>query len=112
MAIPGYYAVRSDCENDAKRVAESFCRSIEEINIVKGQFKKCSLPEMRDDWPAKIVVFQSAKNEVKLTLGYAGLLTFYRSGRNVYNFMLSSKNRGNRPKNGRLSSANSGLLVG
>jgi hypothetical protein len=61
---------------DAKRVAESFCRSITEINIVKGYFKQCSLPEMRDDWPAKIIVCQSSKNEVKLMLGYVGLLTF------------------------------------
>jgi hypothetical protein len=61
---------------EAKRVIESFCRSITEITIVKGYFKQCSLPEMRDDWPAKIIVHQSSKNEVKLTLGYAGLLTF------------------------------------
>jgi hypothetical protein len=61
---------------DAKRVAKNFCQSIAEINIVKGCFKQCSLPEMRNDWPAKIIVCQSSKNEVKLTLGYAGLLTF------------------------------------
>jgi hypothetical protein len=61
---------------DAKRVAESFCRSIEEIHVVKGHFKKCGLPEMRDDWPARMIIHQLSKNELKLTLGYAGLLTF------------------------------------
>jgi hypothetical protein len=44
---------------EAKRVTENFYRSITEITIVKGCFKQCSLPKMRDDWPAKIVVYQS-----------------------------------------------------
>jgi hypothetical protein len=59
---------------DARKITEEFDRFMQKISIAGARFQQCSLEQTYDSWASKLTIQQSSRHEVKLILGYCGLL--------------------------------------